>query len=796
MKGTPPITLSSDKLDDMASLAARMSQRRQLSEAETGAKQEALEKMDLLRTELLRSMEILYGVRALFEAKPEVTRAEFRRYVASALERNPELQALEWIPEVAQADRQAYEEAARADGLAAFTFTEINEVDQIVPATERTSYRPVYYAEPLQPNHPVLGLDLNADPRRREALERAALTGFPTSTSPLKLAQITHNQLGFLVVLAVHRPEDERLQGFCLAVFHVERLVKATFAPLVQHGIHIEIRDLTADGVTIFQTGEWIEGEAKWVYEPELPLIGRLWKFRFRPDKRFSYFDPDWLHRAAETLQRTNEILEERVAERTLQLAALNEALSTEVAIRQKAEGEAEAANKAKSRFLADMSHEIRTPLNVVLGYTQLLQRDTTLAPRHMEAVRAIVEGGNHLLCLVDSVLDLSKIESGRMELALVDFDFNQLLQGLAAMFGPRCAQKGLRFRLERLKNGPHWVNGDEQKLRQVLINLLGNAVKFTDSGEIRLRVVPTGNADTYRLEVIDTGPGIPTDSQKMIFEPFRQESSGIMKGGSGLGLSIALKLIELMGGGLTLYSRPGWGSNFTFSLTLSPAKNAVAVSAHTSWTAARLEPDCEIKTLIVTEETPDKTMLDRLLCSLGCTVELVPRYANVSEIAQRFQPHVVFLDSTLAKAETGGIPEQLSLIKSAPHICLYSGAVFQHERKQIPFEYSFLAKPFRIEQITAILARLPNARFVASTPTPPSPQINSEGLSSDQKAMLLGALEIGDYGAIRQLCLTYSENPESPQALLKTLIQHTDRYDGTALSAALENLPESTPAP
>ena len=174
---------------------------------------------------------------------------------------------------------------------------------------------------------------------------------------------------------------------------------------------------------------------------------------------------------------------------RTRQIAAANTALKEEISIRKKAEALAEAANASKSDFLARMSHEIRTPLNAMLGYTQLLHRDRDLSPEQRDSVGCIATSGQHLLGLINEILDLSKIEAGKMDLNPSDFDLASSARSLAATFQPLCAERHVAFRLTLNHLENTWVQGDEGKLRQVLINLLGNAVKFTRSGEVDLRI-------------------------------------------------------------------------------------------------------------------------------------------------------------------------------------------------------------------------------------------------------------------------------------------------------------------
>ena len=332
-----------------------------VGEAETGARQEALERMEELRAAMLRALEILHAVRALFELKPDATRAEFARFVGHALERLPELQALEWIPRVAAGGRASLEAAARAEGFADYTLRVIDARGRLAPAPEADEYWPVHYVEPAGANSPVLGLDLRADPCRRAALERAVETGQPTATSPLRLAQPGQRRLGFLVVMAVAPARaGAGPVGWVLAVFRVQKLVERVFAPLVSRGLHLEIRDLHDDAMPAYEAGDAPAAsgpEPAWRCMQDMPIAGRVWRFTFTPGPRFRAADPDWLRRAAADLQRSNAILERRVAERTAELAARSAALE-EVNRELRAEAaRREAAETALARADAQLSH-------------------------------------------------------------------------------------------------------------------------------------------------------------------------------------------------------------------------------------------------------------------------------------------------------------------------------------------------------------------------------------------------------------------------------------------------------
>ncbi|WP_198321030.1 sensor histidine kinase [Azohydromonas aeria] len=251
----------------------------------------------------------------------------------------------------------------------------------------------------------------------------------------------------------------------------------------------------------------------------------------------------------------------------------LSERKALERALEQRTR-QAEAASEAKSAFLAHMSHEFRTPLNAVIGLSQLMAQLQDLPPRARHFVRHIEQAGTQLLALTDDVLDLSRVEAGELRLELAPFDLDALLQTLSALVQPQAAAKGLALRLERAPQLPARLRGDALRLRQVLLNLLGNAVKFTERGEVRLWVhgdTPEAGRVRLHLEVSDSGIGIEPALQQRIFEPFAQADASTTRrfGGTGLGLSIVRRLVGLMGGEIALQSTPGQGSTFTVTVVL-----------------------------------------------------------------------------------------------------------------------------------------------------------------------------------------------------------------------------------
>jgi len=276
---------------------------------------------------------------------------------------------------------------------------------------------------------------------------------------------------------------------------------------------------------------------------------------------------------AEEALKRSNQELEVRVEERTHELRVLNKALNNEIQIKKKKEKELEQANQAKSHFLANVSHEIRTPLNSVIGFGELLS--TMITEKQQAAyLTAITTSGNNLLALINDILDLSKMEAGKLQISRVPVSLEFLFNEIFHLFKVKVEKKGLEFPIYLPPDMPEVLFLDEIRLRQIITNLIDNAVKFTEKGSITLKTVtrPVPSRSKHidlEITVEDTGIGIPKDRQGIIFESFRQESAGTSHkfGGTGLGLAICRQLTSLMGGDISVSGTPGGGSLFTIHL-------------------------------------------------------------------------------------------------------------------------------------------------------------------------------------------------------------------------------------
>ncbi|MBK1990029.1 response regulator [Sphaerospermopsis aphanizomenoides BCCUSP55] len=315
----------------------------------------------------------------------------------------------------------------------------------------------------------------------------------------------------------------------------------------------------------------------------------------------------------------------------------------------EKARDAAESANRAKSEFLANMSHELRTPLNSIMGFTQVMSRDTSLNHKHQAHLDIINRSGHHLLELINDVLEMSKIEAGRIKLNKTSFDLHYLLHNLEDLLRLKANSKQLTLIFERDPDVTQYVTTDEVKLRQVLLNLLGNAIKFTQEGEVKLRVITKESNDTSTsllFEVEDTGIGIKPEDIKRLFTPFVQARTTDAQEGTGLGLTISQKFVKLMGGEITVDSVIGQGSIFRFNIKVNFAEKANVPMQISKQRVIHLAPaQPTYRLLIVENQWESQQLLVELLSPLGFEVYTAENGQEGVELWQRYQPHLIFMD-------------------------------------------------------------------------------------------------------------------------------------------------------
>jgi two-component system sensor histidine kinase/response regulator len=431
------------------------------------------------------------------------------------------------------------------------------------------------------------------------------------------------------------------------------------------------------------------------------------------PDGQITHYvavkdDITELKRITLELETHREQLETLVRQRTSELVAAREA--------------AEAANRAKSAFLAAMSHEIRTPLNAVIGLTHLVRR-AGVSPRQMEQLGRVDSAGQHLLALIDGILDLSKIEAGALQLEHVDFSLRALVDNVSSMIGRTAQEKGVRLKVELDPNLPDGLCGDPTRLRQALLNLAANAVKFTEDGSVTIaarRIGHAGEMTHLRFDVIDTGPGLEADALHHLFQPFAQADRSTTRkyGGSGLGLVITRRLAQRMGGDAGAESTPGCGSRFWFSAWLAqsqtPRHRAGNDDAH-----SRAEDSLRARfggrrMLVVDDEPVNREVAVALLEDSGLEVDAAADGEEAIDLARHHDYAAILMDIQMQPIDGLATTQQIRKLPGhvrTPVVAITANAFVEDRERCLDAGMdAFIAKPFRPELLYGTLLRVLDA--------------------------------------------------------------------------------------
>ncbi|QET01561.1 MULTISPECIES: hybrid sensor histidine kinase/response regulator [Cupriavidus] len=381
-------------------------------------------------------------------------------------------------------------------------------------------------------------------------------------------------------------------------------------------------------------------------------------------------------------------------------------------ALLQSAKEVAEKANQAKSRFITGMSHEMRAGLNSILGYSQLLLRAPTLPPVCREDVRTIGRAGEHLSSLVDGLLELSRIEAGKLRLEQEAVGLEGLFDDLVRMFRPLAAARGLAFHYRVSGTLPAHVHGDSKRLRQIVINLVSNAIKFTEQGAVTLSVRHQRELATISVE--DTGPGISAEDQARIFDPFERGTPHDDREGIGLGLAIVRLLADLMGGEIRVRSAPGEGSEFSVRLYLP----VVSATAPKPSAVQRVPLPDDARVLVVDDRAAHRAVLRGFLGPLGLTVHEVGVGAEVLPAVRRVRPHLVLLDLNLPDASGWDLCRHLRALPDAPRVVIVSANAHENteEARATHGYFGFVSKPVREAELLDTVRRALTTAITVAT--------------------------------------------------------------------------------
>lgn len=480
-------------------------------------------------------------------------------------------------------------------------------------------------------------------------------------------------------------------------------------------------------------------------------------------------------------------------------ISSVAEAMLRANANAKKAQQQAEAANRAKSEFLATMSHELRTPLNAILGFTDLMLNDPNATREQRENLTIINRSGEHLLSLINDVLDMAKVEAGKLLLDVKPCDFNAMIQDIINMMRVRAEEKSLQLLLDQPADLPRFIKIDADKLRQILVNLISNAIKYTDQGGVSLRIfIQQDKEPRLVFGVEDSGIGISYADQVRIFEPFVQVGKPATHKGTGLGLALVYQYVELMGGSINVESKLGKGSLFRVSLPMQLAEASELIPPEVSRGAViGIEPNQPTYRIMIVEDQEENwLLLRRLLLDAGFSqVEIAKNGAEAVEMFQRFHPDFIWMDRRMPIENGMEATRRIRALESGKKVKIVAvtASAFLHERQEmldIGMD-DFIRKPYRASEIYDCLEKHLGVRFIHKQATVVETELDVElspailaNLPVSLRQELTDSLILGNN---EQLVRLVQQITQQHPAIAKLLAYHLNSFNYLPILNALE---------
>jgi signal transduction histidine kinase/CheY-like chemotaxis protein len=684
----------------------------------------------------------LNSVEAFYLASTYVDASEFKTFSETLIANSPGLQAIEWVPVIEKNALSSFEEKIRNQGFPRFFIFEKTKNGKNVKVSSRSFYYPVYFVEPYEPNIAAHGFDLGSSPERREAIQLATKTRKNVMSRKISLVQEKTPTAAVLVFRPIFSSHlDKNPKGFALGVFKIESVINHILKEFDNTDLimNIKITDITNpklhEPLTQDNSKRNVTNVADKIYTTNIKLANRTWEVsaihkhlkEHSPFKGIKgiltityilfllFFLAIFLISSGRQIEIRN-----LVEERTHDL--LN------------SQQKAEQLAKTKTEFLANMSHEIRTPMNGLLGILDILN-DTKLTTEQKSLTKKLSESGEFLVNIINDILDFSKLESGAVEIEIREVDLKKTVIDITSQFHDLANKKGIELNVEFSDEFPATIDSDEFRIKQILFNLIGNAMKFTSKGSVDIKVneekispqvfsksmksdnVTPSDLSLYgfyksTITVKDTGLGIPTNKLEDLFNVFSQVDNSTTRkyGGSGLGLSIVKKLVTLLGGSISVESKVGVGSIFSvilFHKSRIHAKDASLdknKSKESIPTEQLLEKYESLRVLVAEDNKTNQFVIEKYFKKVGINITLAGDGVEAVSLANQNTYDLIFMDLHMPNMDGTEATNRIksnSLNSDTPIIALTADVLMEgsDDFTKLGFSY-YLSKPLKFAEL------------------------------------------------------------------------------------------------
>jgi signal transduction histidine kinase/CheY-like chemotaxis protein len=621
----------------------------------------AEDRASAIERQLRHSAAVLEVVRSFWLHSGSTSEEEFLGFyesLASSGTLEQRIRFVEWLPAISPELRAGYEKSLGARlGHPSF-IREYGPRRSLRPAAGRPLYFPVTYIAPLAGNAGSLGFDSGCLPQTAPAIQRAIRDGRTTATSRLHLLQDAADRSSFVLYTPVYPPNQHgrsrRPAGLLAVGITVDHVVEAAIGYMHPAGLHVSVREVGSGGAesTLYLRRSPLSNQppdfdGPWTYRRSVPMADKEWSIVIAPIAEVGNAGFSWRNWAILLLGLLlSGLITYAVSGFVRRQARLRQVIVRRTRKMREASLAAKEASRAKSQFLANMSHEVRTPLNGIMGMATLLEEETAGTRLHDYAA-TIMNSSRHLLDVVNEILDFSKADARKLKLNVYPFALREELDVLARVARRQAEEKGLRFRFHVGDSVPAWVSADPYRYRQIVLNLINNAIKFTDKGEVAVGFQaenPGGASLVLRCDVTDTGIGMAESELGRIFHAFEQADSSDRRRheGTGLGLPLARELAELMGGSLHCVSTLGAGSRFWFTARVEHAEPMQQPSLHQTETPATLQ---QLQVLVAEDNAVNQKVIRNFIERLGCKITVTPNGAEAIKACRAAKYDAILLD-------------------------------------------------------------------------------------------------------------------------------------------------------